>query len=158
MKRHRQDCPIAGMINIFGDRWTLLIIREAFYGATRFSEFERHTQIAKNILSDRLANLVKDEIFQKSDIGEKGTRYAYTLTDKGRSLLPILVAMYQWGNQYLYKDAQAPVTLMNRENGQSIKQLRVEGSDNRVLGLDDIIVVANQNASDATRSRLAQIR
>ena len=157
MKRHKLDCPIAGLLNIFGDRWTLLIIRESFYGATRFSEFERHTLIAKNILSDRLSLLVKEEILQKSDIGENGTRYAYSLTDKGRDLLPILVAMYQWGNQHLYKNAQAPVSIIDRKNGQRIKMLRVKGADDKVLGLDDLIVTANPTASDAARSRLAKI-
>ena len=157
MKRHRQDCPVAGMLNIFGDHWTLLIVREAFYGATRFSEFERNTSIAKNLLVGRLALLVDHDIFRKTDIGENGTRYAYVLTEKGRSLLPVMVAMYQWGNQYLYENGQSPIRLNDRQSGQAVSELRVEASDGRVLDLNDIIAVPGPHASDATRARLAQI-
>ncbi|MEL7372034.1 MAG: helix-turn-helix domain-containing protein, partial [Myxococcota bacterium] len=79
-KRHTQTCPVAGFLNIFGDSWTLMIVREAFYGATRFSEFQRNTGIAKNLLSDRLSMLVEEDILQIENIGERGTRYAYRFT------------------------------------------------------------------------------
>ena len=94
-KPHTQTCPIAAFLNVFGDAWTLMIIREAFYGATRFTEFQRNTGAARNLLSDRLAMLVSNGVLERQNVGEQGTRYAYRLTDKGQSLVPVLVAMMQ---------------------------------------------------------------
>ena len=103
---HTQTCAVAGFLNIFGDNWTLLIIREALYGVTRFKEFRTNTGIAKNLLSDRLVSLVSQGILEKRDIGEHGTRYAYHLTDRGRALETVLFAVQEWGNEHVYGEGR----------------------------------------------------
>lgn len=155
-KAHKQKCPVAAMLNIVGDHWTWLVIREAFYGASRFSEFERNTGIAKNLLADRLASLVAAQIFQKRDIGEKGPRYAYELTERGEALLPILTAMTQWGNDYLYEAGAQPIEIIDNQAEKPVRVVNVTSQDGRVLGRGDIIVKAGPGASRAARQRFAQ--
>ena len=156
-KPHTNYCPIAGMLNIVGDRWVWLIIREAFYGATRFSEFERNIGIAKNLLSDRLSFLVDEDILQKQDIGESGTRYAYTLTEKGASLGTTMIAMFQWGNTHLYNGGQPPIDIRERATGKSIKPLTIQSLSGEDLKLSDLAIVPSASASKPTRARLAKI-
>src|SRR4029450_13979353 len=89
MGRKRFDgmnCGIAQALEQFGDWWTLLIVRDAFFGARRFGDFETSLGIAKNILSDRLQRLVEHGIFSKTDVGESGARFEYRLTEKGEAL------------------------------------------------------------------------
>ena len=156
-KQHANYCPVAGMLNIVGDRWVWLIIREAFYGASRFSEFQRNIGIAKNLLSDRLSHLVNEGILERNDIGENGTRYAYHLTEKGRSLETVMIAMLQWGNAHLYEDGQPPVEIFEHATGDPIKPVRLESSTGRTLRMSDLAVVPGPSASKATRERLANI-
>lgn len=156
-KPHRQDCPVAAVLNIAGDRWTWLIIREAFYGASRFSEFQRNTGIAKNLLTSRLAALVEEGILEKRDIGARGTRYAYELTQKGQSLQTILIAMLQWGSENMYAEGQVPLTVVERNTGRPLKRLELTSHDGAPLSLSDLTVLPGPAASRATRRRLAQI-
>ena len=101
---------MAGFLNLFGDDCTLLIIREALYGVTRFKDFRANTGIARNLLSDRLASLVETGVLEKRDIGERGTRYAYHLTDKGRALETVLFTVQEWGNEHIYGEGREPVS------------------------------------------------
>ena len=82
---HQQTCPIAASLNELGDAWTLLIVREALYGATRFRDFRNNTGIAKNLLASRLNQMVETDILEKFDVGEHGTRYEYKLSPKGKA-------------------------------------------------------------------------
>ena len=110
-KKHLQTCPVAGFLNIFGDAWSLLIVREAFYGANRFGEFLSNTGIARNILTDRLVMLVDAGVLTRVNIGERGARYEYHLTDRGESLLPVIVAISQWANEQLFGKGHEAVDL-----------------------------------------------
>lgn len=139
-QNHTQSCPVARVLNIFGDNWTWLIIREAFYGATRFKEFERNTGIAKNLLSSRLNTLVEQGIFEKIDIGEKGTRFSYKLTEKGKDLRTMLYAMLQWGNEHLYGEGEEAVLLKDKNTGQVIKKMALLSDDGRSLSHRDVRV------------------
>ena len=138
MKQHDQNCPIAATTNIIGDRWTLLILREAFRGTTRFGELQRNTGAAKTVLSDRLNNLVKWGLLETVDVGEKGSRYAYRLTEKGTSLSTVLIAIHQWGNTHLYGDTQEPVVLIEKSTGAQIPALVVRSEQGSVLAATDI--------------------
>lgn len=155
-KPHKPDCPVAAMLNIFGDRWTLLVIREAFYGAARFSEFERNTGIAKNLLADRLALLTCEGILEKQDVGQSGTRYAYHLTDKGRALQPVLIAMVQWGNAHCYKDGNGPIEIIERASGLPIAPLQPSAQDGAILEAADMKVIPGPGATKRTHARLAE--
>lgn len=153
-KRHNQTCPVAEFLNIFGDAWTLMIIREAFFGTKRFSEMQRNTQIAKNLLSNRLSMLVDEGIFSRVDIGERGSRYEYKLTEKGRTLLPVFVAMTQWSNENIFKKGNEPLDLIERDSDKALEKIVPLSSDGDPLGWGDIIVRPGPGANDAARQRI----
>ena len=155
-KRHTQTCPVAGFLNIFGDAWTLMIIREAFYGATRFSEIQRNTGIAKNLLSDRLSMLVAEGVLEREDVGERGSRYAYKLTAKGRSLAPVFIAMSQWSNEHVFGAGGEPVFLIERKTGRKLKKLAPTDADGKPLQWRDIATRPGPGANKAARARIAE--
>ena len=98
MNSQRSVCPVACTLDLIGDRWTLLVVRDLFAGRTHFKEFSRSPEgIASNILANRLAKLVENGIAEKFPSAEVPGRDAYRLTEKGRSLLPVLRAIASWG-------------------------------------------------------------
>lgn len=111
MKRKRfteMPCPIARTLDIVGEWWTLLIVRDALVGARRFEEF-RQSGIADNILSSRLDLLVNEGILERRRYQQHPPRYEYVLTDKGRDLLPVVVALGAWGLKWTDTTAKPPV-------------------------------------------------
>ena len=112
-------CSVARTLEIIGDRWTWLIIRDAFLGLSRFTEFQDSLGIAANVLDDRLSRLVAEGIFERELYGERPARYAYRLTQKGEDLFTALNALRQWGDRYL---CEKPMRL-----------LRVKGSETPVV-------------------------
>src|SRR5687767_10495452 len=91
------ECPVARAVDVIGDRWSLLIVRDAFDGISRFSEFQRNLGLAKNILSSRLRELVAHEILEVLPAADGSAYHEYALTQKGRDLFTILVSLRQWG-------------------------------------------------------------
>ena len=154
-KRHAQACPIAAALNVIGDRWSLLIVREAFYGAARFGEFRANTGISKNLLSARLTLLVEHGVLERIDFADRGTSHAYQLTDKGRALETVLVAMMQWADAHIYGDGAAPVAAVDAATGEPIAPLSLIGSDGRAISSRDIAFRAGPGADERTRKRLA---
>lgn len=153
--KHRQTCSIAGFLNLFGDAWSLMIVREALYGSTRFSEFQRNTGAARNLLSERLSTLVAHGILEKVDVGTVGARHAYHITPKGESLRPLMAAIILWSNEHLYPDGQAPNSVIHRQTGAEL-----EGLDdllNPALGDSRCKVAAGPGASAAARKRLGSL-
>lgn len=155
---HTQSCSVAQFLNVFGDAWTWLVVREAFYGATRFTEFQRNTGIAKNLLSERLRKLTGAGILQREDVGERGTRYAYHLTDKGRSLFPVMVAMVQWSDQELHGPGQEPVVLVDKATGRPLAPLVPRAASGEELGWEDVAAEPGPGADRAARARIAASR
>ena len=155
-RKHTHTCAIAGMLNIFGDHWTWLVVREAFYGATRFRDFQRNTGISRNILTDRLMVLVEEGILEKTDIGSRGTRFAYELTGKGRSLQPVLMAMTLWGNEHVYGAGKEPVLMIDAKTGLPVEALRPVNSAGRRVAPENIVPMPGPGASRATLSRLKE--
>lgn len=102
---YAQDCPIARTLDLIGDRWTLLIIRDLFLGYTHFGQFRRSTpRISPKLLSERLKRLEDDAIVERVVLGGHPPRAQYRLTPKGRSLFPVLFAAGTWGFEYLFED------------------------------------------------------
>jgi DNA-binding HxlR family transcriptional regulator len=97
----QESCSVAQALGIIGERWTWLIIRDAFLGLTRFTEFEESLGIARNVLTDRLNRLVEEGIFERVLYQERPARYEYRLTQKGSDLFTALNALRQWGDDYL---------------------------------------------------------
>src|SRR4051812_24733953 len=96
----RQDCAIARALEAVGERWTLLIVRDAFYGVRRFSDFQAHLDIPKAVLSDRLAGLVADGILERIPDPEHAGRHHYRLTSAGEDLWPVLYSLLVWGDRH----------------------------------------------------------
>jgi DNA-binding HxlR family transcriptional regulator len=108
-----QNCSIARALEIVGERWTLLIIRDAFLGLRRFDEFQESLGISRNVLTDRLNRLVEEGIFEAIPYGTRQDRYDYQLTRMGLDLHVALVCLRQWGDKYL---SDKPPTLARRKN------------------------------------------
>ena len=121
MGRKRFDemnCGVAQALEAIGDWWSLLIVRDAFFGARRFGEFERSLGIAKNILSDRLRRLVEHGIFDRIDVGDAGERFEYRLTKKGEALLTVLTAMREWSDEWVFGRGKEPLIVRERKTGR----------------------------------------
>ncbi len=147
------NCGVAQALEALGDWWTLLIVRDAFFGARRFGEFERSLGIAKNILSVRLQHLVEHDIFQRVDVGSSGERFEYQLTEKGEALLPVLTALREWSDEWVFGRGNEPLILRERKTGRRIPRMRVTNRDGVVLTSGDLRAVPGPGASADTRQR-----
>jgi DNA-binding HxlR family transcriptional regulator len=154
--RHTHTCGIAAMMNIFGDRWTWLIVREAFYGASRFTEFQRNTGASRNILADRLSALIENDIFEEVEVGMRGKRTAYNLTEKGKALLPVMIAMGQWANTHEYGVGKEPVLQFSRETGRPLQSLRFFDDDGNEIPIEKLSPQPGPGAGPATIRRLEE--
>jgi DNA-binding HxlR family transcriptional regulator len=141
MKRTRLEntpCPAGRALDLIGDWWTLLIVRDAMYGLSRFSEFQRSLGAAKNILSSRLKALVAEGIMKIEPAADGSAYQDYVLTEKGLALQPVLVALGQWGSEYLFEAGEACTQLVDIENRQPLSKLEIHAQDGRVLESRDI--------------------
>ncbi|MBK6656914.1 MAG: helix-turn-helix transcriptional regulator [Proteobacteria bacterium] len=148
------NCGIAQALEALGDWWTLLIVRDAFFGARRFGEFERNLGIAKNILTARLRRLVEHGVLERSAAGTTGDRHEYHLTPKGQALLPVLVALREWSDEWVFGRGHEPLILRERSTGRRLPRLRVTNRDGKELKMVDISAAPGPGASAETRSRL----
>ena len=121
-----QNCSIARALEVVGERWTLLIVRDAFLGVRRFEEFQESLGIARNVLTDRLNWLVDEEILERVPYSER--RYEYRLTKKGRDLEIALAGLRQWGDKYI---SEKPPTVLRRKSDKKrvIAALVPRGTD-----------------------------
>src|SRR3954466_9038798 len=115
------DCSIAGTLEIIGDRWTILILRDAFRGVRRFDEIQQDLGIARNVLTDRLTKLVDHGLLEKRKYQDRPARYEYRLTAKGVDLSPALVALMRWGDKHLAGD-HVPTVLVHDSCGKPLDQ------------------------------------
>ncbi len=127
------ECPVARAVDIVGDRWSLLIIRDAFDGISRFSEFQRNLGLAKNILSSRLRELVAHGILEVLPAADGSAYHEYALTQKGRDLFAILVSLRQWGEGHLFDDAEPHSVLLDVKNKRPLRKLEVTDAAGRVI-------------------------
>ncbi|CAM02279.1 HxlR family transcriptional regulator [Saccharopolyspora erythraea NRRL 2338] len=107
----RWPCSIARTMDLLGDWWTPLVLREAFYGVRRFDDFQQELGIARNTLSERLRRLVEEGLLEKQQYDTAPARYEYLLTEKGRDFFGVLAAMSRWGDRWLVGEEGPPVTL-----------------------------------------------
>ena len=123
-----QNCSIASALEIIGERWTLLIVRDVFLGLHRFDQFQESLGIARNVLSDRLNWLVDEGVLERVRYSDERERYDYRLTQKGRDLLLPLTALRQWGDRYL---SEKPPTLLRRKTDHKpvVAALVAKGTD-----------------------------
>ena len=147
------NCGVALALEALGDWWTLLIVRDAFVGARRFGEFERSLGIAKNILTARLRRLVEHGVFERVSVGITGDRYEYHLTAKGHALLPVLIAMREWSDEWVFGRGNEPLILLERATGRRLPPLRITNAEGKELSLEDISACPGPGASPETPGR-----
>ncbi|WP_377848867.1 winged helix-turn-helix transcriptional regulator [Bosea sp. UC22_33] len=133
-------CPSARSLDVIGDWWSLLIVRDAFDGMTRFGEFQKSLGIAKNILTDRLKTLVENGILETVPVGDGGARMQYRLTEVGKDLFPVMVALRQFGERHLFAPEEERSQLVERETGLSVR-LDVRTEDGRAIGPDQAVIL-----------------
>jgi DNA-binding HxlR family transcriptional regulator len=102
----RQDCSLARALEALGERWTLLIVRDAFFGVQRFSDFQAHLDIPRAVLSDRLSGLVRDGILVRRPGEDRPSRHVYELSESGRELWPVLYALLVWGGRHRFPNSR----------------------------------------------------
>lgn len=155
MARKRFDdsnCSVARALNQVGDWWSLLIVLHAMYGTRRFVDFQQELGIAKNILCDRLARLVDNDVLKKVEAGEHGSRFEYRLTEKGRDLFPVVIALRQWGEKWNPAPNEAPLDLRDRASGQPIQEVQVQNADGDPISVRDVFVPGTLSADTPKNS------
>jgi DNA-binding HxlR family transcriptional regulator len=132
-----QHCSIARALELVGDRWTLLVLREAFLGTRRFHAFQDHLGLARTVLSDRLGRLVEDGLLERVRYAERPERFEYRLTEKGVDLWPVLVALLQWGDRHATQ-GPPPVVLRHRGCGGEVTDRRMCDRCGKALNAPDV--------------------
>jgi DNA-binding HxlR family transcriptional regulator len=131
------QCPIARSLDVIGDWWSLLIIRDALVGRRRFGEFQKDLGLAKNILTVRLRTLVDQGILKTAPASDGSAYQEYLLTPKGRGIFPILVALRQWSEEFDERPEEIATILVDREKGKPVRKLALYSQDGRLLGAAD---------------------
>ncbi|MEO8318498.1 MAG: helix-turn-helix domain-containing protein [Bradyrhizobium sp.] len=127
------ECPIARSLNAIGDWWSMLIIREAWFGNSRFGEFQKKLGLAKNILTVRLRALVDQGILTTAPASDGSAYLEYLLTPKGRGVFPILVALRQWSEEFDARPEEIATILVDKQTGRPVRKLELYSEDGRLL-------------------------
>ncbi|MEW2626163.1 helix-turn-helix domain-containing protein [Streptomyces sp. NPDC048106] len=149
-------CPVARSLGEVGDWWSLLIVRDALSGVSRFSDFQRSLGCARNILSTRLSKLVETGVMVTEPASDGSPYHQYRLTEKGKALRVALVALRQWGEAHLFDDEEERLQLVDVRDGKPVARLEMRAHDGRVLSLDEVEIQPVPGAarsSDRGRSR-----
>jgi DNA-binding HxlR family transcriptional regulator len=137
-------CPLPGAVELIGEKWAFLILRGALNGLQHFEEFQAGLGIARNILSDRLGKLVAGGILERTPDPSDKRKVIYALTDKGEALLPVVLALRQWGEQWGH--GPASVVLADRLNQRPIRRICVQADDGRELQLSELMWLAREDS------------
>jgi DNA-binding HxlR family transcriptional regulator len=152
---HAMDCPIARSLERVGEWWSMLILRDAFAGMTKFDEFATSLGIAPNMLTRRLQALVKAGMLAKRRYSARPPRYEYVLTERGRDFRPVLLALIGFGNRHFAPEG-ASVMVVDAATGAPADPVVVDRGSRRILAEPDFAVVAGPAATEATRVRFAE--
>jgi DNA-binding HxlR family transcriptional regulator len=141
IKRPSDDIPYP--LELLGERWSMLILREAFYGTRRFDDFRANLGIATNILSSRLRTLVRNTLLERVADHEDRRRFEYRLTDKGRDLFPTIVAIMQWGERWMphAPNGKVGMHLVSRKDASPLDTIVVKSKNGEQLGIRDVVWV-----------------
>ena len=131
------SCPIPAAVEVIGEKWAFLILRGALNGLQHFEEFQAGLGIARNILSDRLSRLVLGGILVRTPDPSDKRRVTYSLTPKGEGLLPVVLALRQWGEEWGY--GKMRVVLADRRDGKPVRKIGVLAQDGRELNLSELM-------------------
>jgi len=151
-----QTCSIASALEVVGERWSLLIVRDVLLGLRRFGELQEDLGIAKNVLQDRLERLVEQGVLERRRYQERPERFEYRLTDKGLDLWPVIVALMQWGDVHAARPEGPPMILQHRDCGGTVDPHRLCSRCGARLAARDVTAIPGPSAapSDPLRTRL----
>lgn len=116
----KQSCSIAGTLEIIGDPWTLLVVRDAFNGTTRFEQWQEQLGVARNVLASRLKSLVQHGVLEPRLYSERPPRNEYVLTARGKDLWPVLVTLHAWGNKHVYGETDSGIDMVHTTCGHTL--------------------------------------
>jgi DNA-binding HxlR family transcriptional regulator len=141
------NCSVAQTLEVVGDWWSLLIVRDVFFGVTRFDDIQRRLGIARNTLADRLDWLCRHGVLVRVPYGDSGNRFEYRLTDKGRDLQPVLLAMVAWGDTWGATAEQPPLRATDPDGDPVVLRI-VNARTGRRVPRDKVRMLATPGASD----------
>jgi DNA-binding HxlR family transcriptional regulator len=150
-----QVCSIARALEIVGERWTLLIVRNLFLGLRRFDELQDNLGIARNVLAARLEKLVEAGVVEKRTYSERPSRHEYVLTDKGRDLWPALISLMEWGDRHAPSPGGPPTVIVHRGCGGEVGSRRTCTRCGKALELHQVQALAGPGASPGHPLRAA---
>jgi DNA-binding HxlR family transcriptional regulator len=150
----KSPCPIARSLDAVGGWWTMLILRDAFYGLSRFDEFEKSLGIAPTMLTRRLGELVEAGLLDRHQYSDKPPRYEYGLTDRGQDFWPVLVTLLDWGNKHFAPEGPSLV-LVNRETGKRVAPALTDARSGERITSQQHMMGAGPVANDYVRRRVA---
>lgn len=145
-------CPIARSLGRVGEWWSILILRDAFHGLSKFDEFQQSLGLSPTLLTRRLKFLVESGILYKQRYQTRPVRYQYLLTDRGKDFFPVLVTLFQWGNTHLTEGAHS-AELVDRRNGQPIQPQLIDALTQQPIALQHITLAAGPAAGEAMSRR-----
>jgi DNA-binding HxlR family transcriptional regulator len=146
-------CPIPASVELIGEKWAFLILRGALNGLQHFEEFQAGLDIARNILSDRLAKLVAGGILTRSPDPTDKRKVIYSLTPKGEGLLPVVLALRQWGEEWGH--GKQSIVLADRRDGKPVRKICVQAHDGRELGLSDLMWIRPDGEASAVKAAVS---
>jgi DNA-binding HxlR family transcriptional regulator len=158
MKRksfHDMQCPIARGLERVGEWWTILILRDALRGLTRFDEFQKSLEIAPNMLTRRLDSLVTSGLLERRRYSERPPRDEYLLTERGRDFRPVIQAFFAWGNRHFAPEGPSLV-ILNQETGEIAEPVLVDRISGRPLSDPVFRTVPGPSANERTRRRYSE--
>ncbi len=147
-------CPIARSLERVGEWWSILILRDAFHGLTRFDQFQKSLEIAPNMLTRRLNALVEAGLLERRRYSERPPRYEYLLTERGRDFRPVLWALLAWGNKHFAPDGKS-VLIVDSATGVEADPVLVDRASGRALVEPEFRAAAGPAARESTRRRYA---
>ena len=147
-RTYDQECSIAGALEVVGERWSLLIVRDVLLGLRRFDELQANLGIARNVLQTRLERLIETGVLEKRRYSERPPRHEYRLTEKGLELWPTVMALMRWGDRHAAPPGGPPVLVTHRDCGGAMDDHRLCSRCGTRLGPRDVQAAPGPGASD----------
>ena len=148
-------CPIARSLDRVGEWWSILILRDAFYGLRQFDEFQKSLGVAPNILTRRLNAMVQSGLLERRRYSEHPPRDEYVLTERARDFHPVLLALSAWGTRHFAPEGAA-VQVFNKRTGTLVEPVLVDGATGERIAGPDFLLVPGPGADDAVRRKLSE--
>lgn len=155
----QMNCSIASALEVVGEPWTLLIIRDAYLQVRRFEEFQRHLNIARNILTARLRKLVEHGVLQRIQYQDRPRRFEYRLTDKGAALFPVIACLKEWGDKFGDKAAFGPpLQFEDKKTNAVVKPVLIDAVTNKPIELEDVNIVPGPGATPPSTNFMSWLK